>query len=332
LSSFQQLTDLGYRLAGLSVQPQLGKALLICNLFGIQNAGISLAAGMSYKSPFVLPRQASRAAADSARVRLSNGSESDGYLGIRVLNILDHMRGKNGKGGGGVHAWARDNFLSVPTLSMASEIRKNVGRELAQMGFLRDANNVADDMSTEALVQAALLAGFYPNLASRTGGDANFSTAQNRKIKVHISSVNALRGMRLGKKSAVGKNEIEFLSFLEMVKGKDIFTCQGTSAVHSVLPIILLSAMHQGGSLTVRPSTVEGEDNLAILNLDDFVVLKVDRDVASSIVIMRGRLNKILNRMLERPKDHGSKGYNDNVIRAARNVIKVAFEDERNKG
>ena len=123
-----ELTDLGYRLANLSVQPQLGKDLLISNLLGIRPVGVGLAASMSYKTPFVLPRQASRIAADNSRVRLSNNSESDGYLGIRVLKILDQMKkGKQG-GGGSLHAWARDNFLSMATLTMVSEIRRNVDR------------------------------------------------------------------------------------------------------------------------------------------------------------------------------------------------------------
>jgi hypothetical protein len=46
----------------------------------------------------------------------------------------------------------------------------------------------------QALWQAAISAGLYPNVATRKLGDVNFSTMTNRKAKIHVSSVNAVKG------------------------------------------------------------------------------------------------------------------------------------------
>ena len=46
----------------------------------------------------------------------------------------------------------------------------------------------------EALWQAAISAGLYPNVSTRRNGEVNFSTMTNRKAKIHVSSVNAVKG------------------------------------------------------------------------------------------------------------------------------------------
>ena len=45
----------------------------------------------------------------------------------------------------------------------------------------------------------------------------NFSTMSNRKAKVHVSSVNSVRGQPLAAKCAVNEEEVEFIVFGEMV-------------------------------------------------------------------------------------------------------------------
>ena len=70
----------------------------------------------------------------------------------------------------------------------------------------------------QALWQAALSAGLYPNVATRKQGDVNFSTMTNRKAKIHVSSVNGLKGQQLNSKCQVPEGEVEFVCFGEMVK------------------------------------------------------------------------------------------------------------------
>lgn len=71
-----ELTDLGWCLSTLSLEPRVGKMVIMSNLLGVTRSSAAMGTAMSYKSPFALPPQSMRKAADSAKIRLSNGSES----------------------------------------------------------------------------------------------------------------------------------------------------------------------------------------------------------------------------------------------------------------
>ena len=70
------LTDLGYCLSALSLEPRVGKMVIMSNLLGCSRSSTLMATAMSYKSPFALPPPSMRKASDQAKVKFSNGSES----------------------------------------------------------------------------------------------------------------------------------------------------------------------------------------------------------------------------------------------------------------
>lgn len=71
-----ELTDLGWCLSALSLEPRVGKMVIMSNLLGCTKSSTAMATAMSYKSPFALPPPSMRKIADQAKIRLSNGSES----------------------------------------------------------------------------------------------------------------------------------------------------------------------------------------------------------------------------------------------------------------
>jgi len=171
----------------------------------------------------------------------------------------------------------------------------------------------------KALWQAAIAAGLYPNVASRQQGDVNFSTMGNQKAKIHISSVNALKGQPLSAKCGVPEGEVEFVCFGEIVKGNRIFMMHQTTHLESPLPLLLLC----GTSLSVRPipdgdGAADQDDNAekqtkakrAILNLDDWIEFQCDADVAAHVVILRKRLESSFLRVVADPSA-GRKNLND---------------------
>ena len=219
-------------------------------------------------------------------------------------------------------AFCRKNFLGLNTIQMISDIRKNLTRELAMLGFPSPtttngsgrSNNVQSyhnrHDNDQALWQAAIAAGLYPNVAFRKKGEVNFSTMTNQKVKVHVSSVNALKGQPLNAKCDVPKGELEFVCFGEMVKGAaQFFTVNQTTHLASPLPLLLLC----GTSLNVRPIRQEGMESSghdktsngsstslsrqqpnntkAILTLDGWIVFQCDSNVAANIVMLRKRLD-----------------------------------------
>jgi hypothetical protein len=114
----------------------------------------------------------------------------------------------------------------------------------------------------------------------------NFSTMTNRKCKIHISSVNAVKGQPMNSKCEIPVGEVEFVCFGEMVKGAHMFTISQTTHLASPLPLLLLC----GTSLTVRQE--DTDDGLyAVLGLDDWIFFKCASEFAAGLVVLRKRLD-----------------------------------------
>ncbi|CAB9508133.1 DExH-box ATP-dependent RNA helicase DExH1 [Seminavis robusta] len=319
------LTDLGECLAMLSLEPRVGKMVVWSYLLGCARVAADMAVAMSYKSPFTLPPPHQRKAADGAKVQLSYRSESDQLTVHYLLEKRAELMRANGRQQSFAE-FCRKNFIGVNVIQMISEVRKNLTRELSMLGFPSPAltgqpnqrrggggrGNISRGAGQQlpyhnrhdnehALWHAAIAAGLYPNVALRKRGDVNFSTRTNQKVKVHISSVNAVKGQPLNAKSEAPKGQLEFVCFGEMVKGTaQFFTVNQTTHLSSPLPLLLLC----GTSLNVRPCRVHepeddetmkpsGDDNnsKSILTLDDWIIFQCDSEVAAHIVMLRKRLD-----------------------------------------
>jgi uncharacterized protein (UPF0147 family) len=278
-----KLTALGECLAVLSLEPRVGKMMIWSYLLGCSRVAANMAVAMSYKSPFTLPMNSERRAADEAKVELSQNSESDQITIHNALEMLEQFRSD-----GAFHEFCRRNFLGASTMQMISDLRQNLTRELASLGFPNPStrnhyHNRHDN--DDALWHASIVAGLYPNIALRQNGEVHFTTMTGRKVKVHVSSVNAARGQPLNSKSQIPVGEVEFLCFGEMVKGPQAtFTANQTTRLLSPLPLLLLC----GSSLSVRPNPENSAEG--ILTLDDWIVFKCDADTAARIVVLRKRL------------------------------------------
>jgi HrpA-like RNA helicase len=293
-SETNQLTALGECLSALSLEPRVGKMVLWSYVLGCARVASNMAVAMSYKSPFVLPVDGQRRAAQAALVQLSQNSESDLVTIHNVLESVDRFI----LNPSALHDFCRSNFISSSTIQMISQSRSTLSRELSHLGFpspsLRDQYHNRHD-TDNALWLASIAAGLYPNIATRKNGESNFSSMVNQKLKIHGSSVNAAKGQRLSIKCQIPKDDIEFICYGEMVKGEQFFTASQTTRLQSPLPILLLC----GTSLRVQPHPDnEGE---AILNLDDWIVFKCDANLAAHVVVLRKRLHSAFWKTIQDP-------------------------------
>ncbi len=275
-----------------------------------------MAVAMGYKSPFIIPPPSMRRDADYAKVKLSDGTESDQVTILNVLKARDsyYRRGEKNR----FYSFCRNNYVNNSTIQMVSDLRRNIARELSTIGYPNPtAPNTWYNRNGDgslATLQSAIVAGVYPNVACRQAGAINFSTATNRKSKIHISSVNACKGQPLSKKSQM----LEFIAYGEMVKGVAMYTMNMTTHLASALPILLLC-----GEFRIRPAaiigeTVEGVMGMSVLNVDDWIVFKCDKDIASSLAVLRKRLDIIFHRIVSNP----SQGY-DRLSRLDKNTLET---------
>ena len=287
------LTDLGICLSVISLEPRVAKMVIWSYILGCARTISTMAVAMSYKSPFVLPPPNRRKDAEKAQLDLSRGSESDQFTVLNAVKKRDQLTKQQDNGA--YYDFCRRSFLSTSTMQMISDLRKNLTRELNGLGFVGPAslgqyhNRHEKPSAAAPLWQAAVAAGMFPNLASRRQGDVNFSTMSNQKAKIHISSVNAVKGQPLSQKCRVPSHQVEYVCFGEMVRGKNFFTMSQTTHLESPLPLLLLC----GTSLNVRPApTGEGEvSDTSILSVDDWITFQCPADVAAGVVILRKRLN-----------------------------------------
>jgi hypothetical protein len=312
------LTVLGECLSVLSLEPRVGKMVIFSYLLGCASVATQMAVAMSYKSPFVLPPPKQRGEAEQSHVALSAGSESDQITVYNLMKKRDELLGtkKRQKNMGysdmaAFQDYCRRNFLSPNTLNMIGDLRKNLSRELSQCGF-PDPHEVGAyhnrHVLDKPLWQATIAAGLYPNLATRTRGDVNFSCQQKRKSKVHVSSVNSLKGQRLNSKCVVGEGEVEIVVYGEMVRGKSFFTLDNTTHLHSPLPLLLLCgtklSIHTPRLETTTMTTVSSR---SILTLDDWLKFVCPTDVARRLVVLRERLDSAFWNALSMTRSSSSK-------------------------
>lgn len=304
LPETNDLTTLGECLSVLSLEPRVGKMVIWSYLLGCARVASQMAVAMSYKSPFVLPPPAMRREAEKMQLTLSNNSESDQ---ITVLNAIVKRDQLKKTSEGAYRDWCRRSFLNPSTLQMIADLRKNLSRELSTLSFCDPmalgSHNRHDKQ--QHIWHGAIAAGLYPNIATRKRGDVNFSTMTNRKAKIHISSVNAVKGQPLNSKCQVPEGEIEFVCFGEMTKGSHFFTMSQTTHLPSPLAILLLC----GTSLSVHPiedtsnnAIVSNDGAISILNIDDWIIFRAPTDVASRVVVTRKRLESAFWNALSQTK------------------------------
>ena len=167
----EELTPLGRHLAALPVDPRVGKMLVTAATFGCLSPALTIAAGMAYKDPFVLPMD-KKHQADAVRRRLAGDTRSDHIALVRAFEGWERAR----RDGGNREGWeyCRRNFLSGNTLELMSDMRRQFADLLHGIGFLPDGARSADRAGAShnrhaadvAMLRAVICAGMYPRLVS----------------------------------------------------------------------------------------------------------------------------------------------------------------------
>ena len=199
----EELTPLGQHLAALPVDPRVGKMLITAAALGCLSPALTIAAGMAYKDPFVLPID-KKGEADAVRRQLAGGSCSDHVALVRAFEGWEKARRDGGAGRAREYCWS--HFLAPNTLEMMSEMRRQFGTLLEGIGFIpcgaRSVDSASAPHNTHAgdvgLLRAVICSGMYPKLVAvqRRGKRCAFNTAEDGKVDMHPSSVNSQFGQQ----------------------------------------------------------------------------------------------------------------------------------------
>lgn len=150
-------------LARLPIDPQMGKMILMSALFRCMDPITSVAAGLSYKSPFYTPMGLEKKV-DGIKLDFSKNSKSDHLL---IHNVIEDYR--EAKDNGSNTKYCYDYFLSHITLTQIENMKRQFGDLLKNSSFLETADcrdKISNINSTNVpLLRAIIAAGLYPNIA-----------------------------------------------------------------------------------------------------------------------------------------------------------------------
>ncbi|CAG0884517.1 unnamed protein product [Darwinula stevensoni] len=138
------LTPLGYHLAALPVDVRIGKLIIYGSIFRCLDAALTIAACLSYRSPFVTPFE-QRAAADKTRMSFAVGL-SDQLTSLNAYNAWQRACSHSSYAGS---RFANENFMSSRTLEMLSSLKHQFVELLCSIGF------IPGDMTTRQLDKMA---------------------------------------------------------------------------------------------------------------------------------------------------------------------------------
>lgn len=206
LTEIEELTPLGNHLAALPVDPKIGKMIVMGAIFGCLDPILTIAGGLSYRDPFVMPMD-KKEVVDEIKREFAAGTGSDH---IAILNAYNEWQKARSHGHGRDFCW--HNFLSENTLEMISDMRYQFLDILDEAGFFENINGRGGDgggstrsakhaalrslsqygHNTE-LIKAIIVAGTFPNVVAVQNGKrfAKLKTREDGKVELHPSSVNA---------------------------------------------------------------------------------------------------------------------------------------------
>ncbi|KAL1138330.1 hypothetical protein AAG570_008394 [Ranatra chinensis] len=215
-NEFCDLTALGKHLASLPVDVRIGKLILFGTIFCCIDSALTIAACLSYKSPFCWMKVSSQ-----------------------------------GKHAG--MSFANENFLSVKTLTTLADIKTQFLELLVDIGFVPRTIKLPRKLNIHGdnprLLSAILCAALYPNIVkvltpekqythsisgaipmNQKAEELKFETKEEKVVVIHPSSVN----------HNISSFPSPYLVYQEKIKTSRVFIRDCTLV--PVLPLVLFSA------------------------------------------------------------------------------------------
>ncbi|CAL1548512.1 unnamed protein product [Lymnaea stagnalis] len=312
------LTPLGYHVGSLPVDVRIGKLMLFGAIFRCLDSTLTIAATLSFKSPFVSPFGLKQEA-DEKRKEFAMGNSD--YL--TMLNAYRCWSEAKKQSSHQAYMYCRDNFLSIKTLQMLASLKQQYVELLSDIGFIRPGIRSRDveraakggsdgvenitgleanvNSSNWKLLSAMLVAALYPNIVQVLTPDTRyhptssgavmrapnpeemkFKTKLDGYVHIHPSSVNF--HMR--------QFTSPYLVYHEKVKTSKVYI-RDCSMV-SVYPLLLFG----GGGISIE--LYQGN---FILSVDDGWIqfLASSTQVAELVKDLRFELDQLLSDKISQP-------------------------------
>jgi ATP-dependent RNA helicase DHX36 len=252
--------------------------LLMGAVFQCLGPALTISAALAHRDPFVLPLE-HKEEADDARRRFAGDSRSDH---LALLKAFEGWQAAKRAGRERNYCW--ENFLSVSTLQMMEDMRRQFLDLLSDIGFIdksqgpQSFNQYSQDLE---MVRAVLCAGLFPSVVQckARGKRTAFFTKEDGKVEPHPSSVNA----------RVNSFPQPWLVYSEKVKTTGIYVRDSTNLSDYALLMF-------GGSLTTSKS------GQGVEMLDGYLQFQASKRTTQLVQELRKQLDLLLDHKVKDPK------------------------------
>ncbi|XP_020527145.1 DExH-box ATP-dependent RNA helicase DExH7, chloroplastic isoform X1 [Amborella trichopoda] len=349
LEGYEELTSLGHHLSRLPVDVQIGKMMLYGGIFGCLSPILSIAAFLSYKLPFLYPKDEKQNAERAKSSLLTDKSDSGGDVAINdkqsdhlllVIAYSKWVKMLREKGTRAAQNFCRSYFLSSSVMYTIRDMRIQLGTLLADIGFINlpkvdgkskdkldswfDDINLPFNMYSKhsAIILSMLCAGLYPNVAATKEG-SNWAPQSSSQTHSATSAMQEPPRWFDGRRevyvhpssinSSVKQFCYPFLVYLEKVETSKVFL-RDTSVI-SPYSILLF-----GGPINVHHQT-------GLVTIDGWLRLTAPAQTAVLFKELRLALRSILNELIQKPEKKVAVTENEVV----RSIIRLLLEEDKFK-
>uniref|UniRef100_A0A1A7XDF5 RNA helicase n=1 Tax=Iconisemion striatum TaxID=60296 RepID=A0A1A7XDF5_9TELE len=310
LDQNEDLTDLGYHLADLPVEPHLGKMVLCAVMLKCLDPILTIACTLAYRDPFVLPTDGSqKRAALESRKRFTSNSFSDHMALLRAFQAWQKARSE-----GWERSFCQKNYLSQATMDMILGMRTQLLGQLRAIGFVRarggsDIRDVNLNSENWSIVKAALVAGMYPNLVHIN----KEVLSSNREKKVHFHPTSILRQLQTSTSESAKRHPTDWLIYDEMSRGHRMASVRCCTLVTSITIAIFAGSTQSSCSGLQGPAVQKTSDSpldglsdsdseeLTDMRIDDWLVFKLEQETAGLVSELRNKWQSLLSKRIRCP-------------------------------
>uniref|UniRef100_A0A8C3ATJ1 RNA helicase n=1 Tax=Cyclopterus lumpus TaxID=8103 RepID=A0A8C3ATJ1_CYCLU len=341
MDQYEDLTDLGYHLADLPVEPHLGKMVLCAVVLKCLDPILTIACTLAYRDPFILPAQASqKRAALHNRKCFTSTSFSDHMALLRAFQAWQKARSE-----GWERSFCEKNFLSQATMDMILGMRTQLLGQLRAIGFVRarggsDIRDVNLNSENWAVVKAALVAGMYPNLVHINQETSLFSS--NREKKVHFHPTSILSQSQFKENSTAKSAQAlptDWLIYDEMSRGHRMASVRCCSMMTSITVAIFGGCAKLPSSALQEPAAQKATDSpgdisdsetedLAEMRIDDWLIFHLDKEAAGLVFELRQKWQNLFIKRIRCP----SKPWSQQDEAIIRTLVSVLVAEEQGAG
>ncbi|XP_068103375.1 3'-5' RNA helicase YTHDC2 isoform X2 [Hyperolius riggenbachi] len=323
MDQWEDLTELGYHLADLPVEPHLGKMVLCAVVLKCLDPILTIACTLAYRDPFVLPTQAAQKRASMlCRRRFTAGTFSDHMALLRAFQAWQKARSD-----GWERSFCEKNFLSQATMEIIIGMRTQLLGQLRASGFVRargggDIRDVNTNSENWSVVKAALVAGMYPNLIHIDRENMVLTGPKEKRVRLHTTSVLSQPQYKKippenGQAAAIQALPTDWLIYDEMTRAHRIANVRccsvvtpATVAIFSGPARLPSSALQESSSQALCGIPSESSDSeiedratavMATLKLDEWLQLKLDPEDADLLLQLRQKWHSLFLRRMRAP-------------------------------